>query len=263
MKTGVERQVPDGYHWEYSWFTENPGGDWSRTNKPCRWKVEPQPEQTVYYNNGNWTTDILGDPWVEIDQQSVSNGDAIAPFTEYKTESGVSTVESDAALFTEDSFPDWVQFNSKTVTDKEAVPPFDEWATKSGQTTNVNEADYFTEAEAATLDPDWSKYGEPLKVVDQEYVPEYLVFYVEDGEPTRELGDTNWTKGNPGKPWLPVDERTVVDAKAYTTSKVVPAVYGPCKLAETGSNETAVLVVVALGLLALGGTLVVLKNRLT
>lgn len=75
------------------------------------------PDTVEYYNDGNWTTDTPGDPWVQIDSKRIGNGDAIAPFWEYKTVDGVTTKKSEATWFRETSFDGWKQFSQNTVLD--------------------------------------------------------------------------------------------------------------------------------------------------
>lgn len=278
-QNGVTEQVKTGSHWDYQWSTEKPGEGWVKTGD-CRWLVEPTPEQVVYYNDGDWTTDILGDPWVEIDSKSVGNDDAVAPFVEYKTADGVTTNEDEAAWFQEESFEGWEQFGeSNTVIDQEWVLPISVFLTVDdegnfGETEDVNDASWIRTDDERVDRSVWSQviineFHDPKvrTIVVQEGVAGYTEYYVPGGDPTRELGDSNWTTDEP-EGWTFVDERefvvkeavpptvttiTVVDKAAWTERKFVPATYGDCTLAMTGGSLGLGALLSALGLLGVGG----------
>ena len=78
--TGETRQVENGGHWEYQWFTEDPGKGWTKTNE-CRWKVEPVAEQTVWFpSEDGWTTEVKGEPWIKTDERTVPGADSVTWF---------------------------------------------------------------------------------------------------------------------------------------------------------------------------------------
>lgn len=383
-----------------NWSTDsNPPADTDTVryvDKQTR-KVEEEPT-VVYYNDGNWTTDKLDSPWVEIDSRKVSNNDFVAPFWEYKTVDGVTADRSKADWFEKSSFDGWTQFESRKVVDQEAIAPFMEWRLADGSATNdESKADWFEESsfdgwtqtnsktvttqkpedgywlfltvddegnfdtttdrdEASTFIADndvdtdvWTEFGRTI-ITDQEFVPDQTVFallddegnlmesddvtqagwfrvddeiidhdvwsqlidedgepverkvvtqkrlpgyteyYVPGGEPTLELGESNWTTDEP-EGWDFVDERKfvvkeavpavvtevkVVDKAAWTEREFVPAVYGPCstevpksendsieKLPDTGSNVAGLAGLAAL--LTMGGatTVVLVRRRMT
>ena len=246
--TGETRQVERGGHWEYQWFTSDPGAGWTKFGD-CRWKVEPIPEHVVFYKDGAWTTDTPGAPWVKIDERSVSNNDYVAPFTEYRKADGSASKDAaDAAWFAESAFDGWTVFNTKTVIDKPEVPGYREYKTTAGTTLVLDEADWFMQA---TFEG-WTVL-DSKKVVTREFVPGYTVYYVEGGEPTRELGEVNWTTKNPGAPWVLVDERIVTDKAAYDTTVVKTVPGSDCSFEDDGdgpANTASTWPLVGLGALA-------------
>lgn len=230
VKTGVTREVKDGTQTcETEWALTSPGDGWKATGQE-RWKTEPQPEKTVLYNDGEWTTDTPGEPWVQVDEYAFSNEDYVAPFPEYKTKAGVSTDKADAAWFTESAFEGWDQFgDAKKVVTSPEIPEKTFYKTNGEDSPNIEDAAWFTQDSFEG----WEQFNSK-KVVTTEFVPGFTEYYVPDGDPTRELGDSNWTRDNPAG-WTFVDERTVTDKAAYT--KTTEAVYGPCELAFTGIND--------------------------
>lgn len=308
---GQTHEVKSGFHYEYEWFTSDPGTPWTKTDTPCRWKVEPKPEQTVWYKDGAWTTDTPGDPWVEADRRTVTDKEAVAPFeewatktgrttdvdkadyfteaeaatfdrgwskygepievidqeyvpgyTEYKTLDGTSKLLADAAWFTESAFEGWAQFNSRIVIDTPAVPGYREYKTTEGATLVLEEASWFKESAFEG----WTQL-DSKKVIDSEFIPGYSIYFVENGEPTLDLTDANWTVIDPGEPWLFVDERTVIDKEAYDTKKTIPATYGPCVDEDDGDGLRAVAdptPLIGLGVLAalgITGAVIAVRRR--
>ncbi len=119
--------------------------------------------------------------------------------------------------------------------------------------------------------------------VTREYVPGYTEYYTPNGEPTRELGESNWTTDEP-KDWTFVDEREhvikeavpekvtlveVVDKEAWTERKSVPATYEVCALAMTGGNGSPldwgspsnIGLLLSGGLLMVGASAVLMTRR--
>lgn len=86
--------------------------------------------------------------------------------------------------------------------------------------------------------PDTTEYSEwtielltdPWTLSEQREVPDtegFTEYYVPGAEPSRDLGEQNWTEDSPAK-WSFVDERTRVTKEAWTEEITIPAVYGPC-----------------------------------
>lgn len=314
-KNGVTQQVKTGSHWEYQWGVNSPGNGWVKTGEE-RWLAgqEPKPEQTIFYQDGAWVTGNPGAPWIQYDQKSEGNGDAIAPFTEYRAADGSPTTDANnAGWFKEESFEGWSQYGQpKTVIDQEYVAARTVYLYRDAQgnlqqTEDEAQAGRFTAADTTEIDGTvWTKFneqagssartlyltqiaegvfgetedpeeaswllvddpnvdrtlwsqalgedGEPYYriTVIHEYEPGYTEYYVPGGEPTRELGDSNWTPENEApEAWTFVDEREhvvkeaipekvtlveVVDKEAWTERKQVPATYEVCALAMTGGD---------------------------
>lgn len=115
----------------------------------------------------------------------------------------------------------------------------------------------------STTDPglsDETKNVESRQVSNNDDTPEKTVYYVENGEPTSDLTDANWTPDEP-EGWTFVDDRAVgVDVHEPAWDEKV---YGECELAETGANEAASLVTIIGGvaLLAAGVALVLYRRK--
>jgi len=307
QNTGITQEVPTGT-FTFGWFASNPGSPWVSTGT-TRQVAGP----TLYYNNGNWTTDVNPAGWTKIDQRTVIDQAAVAPFTEYRAQDGSATTDvNNAGWFTENSFSGWSPFGTrKTVIDQAATPDKTEYLTRDSEGnlgTSTDEADASTFTSSNGVGPEWTEYdrekvvdsveipsftayltvhdgvlgestnpleaswiapdnplivlaiwqqmvdefGNPLTriVVDQKAVEGYTEYYVPGGEPTRELGESNWTTDEP-EGWTFVDDRKVVDKKAVppvttvtkvvdkeasSTKTLVPATYDECELASTGSD---------------------------
>ena len=229
--TGETRQVEKGGHWEYQWATSDPGAGWTKFGD-CRWKVEPAPEQVIFYKDGAWTTDTPGAPWIKIDERTVSNNDYVAPFIEYRKADGSASKDvAEAAWFAENAFDGWTVFNTKTVTDAPEIPGYREYKTTDGATLVLDEADWFTQATFSG----WTVL-DSREVVTQEFVPGYTIYDVEGGEPTRELGESNWTTKDPGAPWVFVDKRVVTDKAAYDTKVTKTTTNPDCTFEDDGDG---------------------------
>jgi hypothetical protein len=212
--------------------------------------------------------DQYGDPVTKIDQQYVAD----QTFYLHRDDQGnlsQSTNEADASFFTSDEGVDlsvYTAYDSEKVVDHEAVAPKTVYLTEDangvqGETEDVTQASWITLADDNNVNLTiWQQmvnlHGDPLvrTVIDQEAVPGYAVYYVRDGEPTRELGESNWITGFPkGEGWTLVDTRkvvdkaavppktttvTVVDKAAWDETVTVPATYEKCEtnnvLAHTG-----------------------------
>ncbi len=179
-----------------------------------------------------------------------------------------STDEADASVFRSDEGVDltvWTEYDHETITDEEAVADKTVYLTEDadgvqGETDDLSQATWFKDSEDNGVDLTiWQQmvnlHGDPLvrKHVEVEEVPGYPVYYVRNGEPTRELGESNWITGYPkGEGWTVVDTRkvsnndgippktvtiTVVDKAAWDESVTTPAKYEPCVLAHTGSDS--------------------------
>ena len=207
--------------WEYSdWTTDVKTDPWIQTD--WRWKVEPKPEQIVYYNDGNWTTDVKTDPWILIDTRTVGNGDAIPPFTEWATKTGRTTNVAEADYFTEDEIATfdrgWAKFGDpKKVVDSAAIPPFDEWKAKDGVTVNVAEASWFIQSSFEG----WNNYGDPRIVTDTPAIPGYTVYKTETGE-SKNIEDAAWFTQDSFEGWTQFNSRIATAYVPGYTEYYVP-----------------------------------------
>ncbi len=131
VKTGVTREVEIGNKKETKWSTSSPGDDWTKTGK-WEWEIKPTPDQKVWYKNGDWTKEELGSTWQVADTKKEANGDAVAPFWEYKTREGWSKNLSDADWFPAGKY-DGTTFNTREV--QKEIPPFKEWRDGDGNAT--------------------------------------------------------------------------------------------------------------------------------
>ncbi len=277
-KTGKTEQIKVGSHWEYQWGVNSPGNGWQQTGE-WAWETEPAAEQTIYYMNGDWVKDNPGAPWVEFDTKSEGNDDAVAPFTEYRAQDGSATTDaSSAGKFKEAAFDGWTEFSNEWFVEQEYIADKTLYLTQFAQGV-IGETENFSDATwVLTDDPSvdlsiWTQmvdeHGDPLvrDLIEKEGYTEY---YVPGGEPTRELGDTNWTPEDEAPVeggWSFVDERKftvkegtpdtivqvkVVDKAAWNEN--IAAKYGDC-LATTGGQYDHLKPIAAGGaaILAAGG----------
>lgn len=123
----------------------------------------------------------------------------------------------------------------------------------------------------------YSQFGEVKKVVTQEFIPGFTLYYVSGGEPTRELGESNWTTDKP-EGWTFVDDREVVTKEAVPpTSEIitvvvkeawdekirtwVPAKEHPCELPMTGPSDATPWLAASGALLVIAGAAFVVGAR--
>lgn len=83
--------------------------------------------------------------------------------------------------------------------------------------THVDTTDWLT---APPVGEGWTQVDE-RKVVDREKTDESTVYYNPAGEPTETFTDANYTTGNPGSPWVKVDEKRFETKAEYTEPDVV------------------------------------------
>jgi len=140
-------------------------------------------------------------------------------------------------------------------------------------TTDSASAGWFTQSSYAG----WTQFGTPKKVITQDGTSGHTEYYVSGGQPTLELGDSNWTTDSP-EGWTFVDDRKVIDSEAVPPQDVVTTVtdseawdetvkvaatYGTCsadKLAATGVDDD-IAFLSALLLVAAGVTTIILVRR--
>jgi len=181
---------------------------------------------------------------------------------------GRTEVKSEASLFTKDDAavdPKWVKIDEEKIVNPgdEATPDKTVYLTQTdagvfGESEDIDDATWIPVATAIDLTI-WQQmvdeHGDPLvnKHVTTKAEDGYTVFFNPTGEPTRELGEKNWTKMTP-EGWTFVDSRTVEETKAvpplvnqvkvldkgaYDENVNVAAKYGPCAsgvLASTGGE---------------------------
>lgn len=255
---GQTRQVDAGSHVEYEWFTKDPGAPWTKTDE-CRWKIEPVPDTVEWYpSEDGWTKDVKGDPWIKVAEETRGNGDGVPGYREYKTTDGTTLVEANASEFEQSEFPGWTILSQRTEEVSAAIPGWREYKTADGSTKNVDDAAWFLEKAFEG----WSQFGDPKKVVTQEFVPGYHEYYVHAGNPTRELGESNWTTDAP-EGWTLVDTRQTLTKEAWTEKVVTPAKWEKCTdtLAYTGVDDSTWLFFGLGGLLVLGGSGAIFLGR--
>ncbi|MFZ1301492.1 MAG: hypothetical protein WAQ27_02845 [Candidatus Microsaccharimonas sp.] len=178
-------------------FTDwGPWSEWSTTNPGVSTDTLDVQNQTVNYNDGNWTTDVDPAGWTKTDEQKVMEQDAIAPFTEYrKLDGSVSTNPDDAGWFTQSTAEGWSQYGEG----HGAVPGYTEYYVPGGEPTReLSDSNWTTDAPE-----DWT-FVDDRKVVTQEATPP-VITYVK-----------------------------VVDEEAW--SETIPAGFEGCTLPETGGS---------------------------
>lgn len=97
----------------------------------ARWDGETREiEDGTHTEQSGWTTEILTDPWVKINERDVSNEDGytIPGYTEFYVNGGTTSLTEDDSegsdQWTEDDVDaTWTQIDERKVVDKEAVPP--------------------------------------------------------------------------------------------------------------------------------------------
>lgn len=196
------RQVKDGTQTcTKDWFTTNPGSPWKATGD-WRWKVEPV---DPYYEYSDWTTEVRNSPWIQTDWR-------------WKVEPKPEQIVyyNDGNWTTDVKTDPWILIDTRTVGNGDAIPPFTEWATKTGRTTIEAEADYFTEAEIATFDRGWSKFGEPKKVVDSAAIDPFDEYKTTDGVTTN-VDEADWFVESAFEGWNLYGE-----PKKVVTSEAIP-----------------------------------------
>lgn len=312
VSTGATQTKTPGYTAYYNngnWTTDTPGAPWVKIDEQ---KVIDQnfvaPFTEYRAQDGSATTDVNNAGWFPEDsfpgwspygtRKTVIDQIAVPDQTFYLTRDaqgnlGQSTDEDDASWFTstEGIEPKWVEFDREKVVDSEAIPEKTVYLAGISDDGTVTESD--NPLDAAWIDTNesvdgltiWQQmvdaFGDPLVnvVIDQEAIPAFTEYYVSNGEPTSELGESNWTTDKP-EGWTFVDDRKVVtkeatppvttvikvvDKEAWTENKLVPATYTVCasgkpnELAETGSNPWGPAGFA--GLLILGGAAVVVATR--
>lgn len=160
----------------------SPGGAWQSYGSPVVITAAyDDPSTTVLYNNGNWTRDVLGAPWVQTDHQTVTD----VP--------GVSAHWSD---YVDDGYTPW---------GPDATKPADTDTTRYGyvgtQYVGVSSRD-----KAGTGSAAWDEVYPTTGVLGN------YSTYTSDANPA-----LNVVTGNPGDtqvPWSKWDEHTVVDQEA-------------------------------------------------
>ena len=247
--TGETRQVENGGHWEYQWFTEDPGEGWTKTDE-CRWKVDPIPEETVWFpSEDGWTTDIKTDPWVQTDTRDMPGVDNV---TWFPSEDGWTKDVKDSP---------WIKAAEESRGNEDGVPGWREYLTHDGSSKDISDAVWLL----TDFVEGWTVL-DSKKVITTEYIPGYTEYYVHDGEPTRELGESNWTTDEP-EGWTLVDTRETLTKEAWTEKIVTPAKYEKCDtpttLAYTGFDQDVSGFYLFAGILivAIGGFLTWLARR--
>jgi hypothetical protein len=159
--------------------------------------------------------------------------------------------------------PKWVKIDIEKVIEEgdEATPDRTVYLTQDaqgvfGESEEAEDADWIksdTVVDLAIWQQMVDEHGDPLtkKFTSVHAVKAYTEYYVTGGEPTRELGESNWTKDKPVG-WSFVDLRekeyvkavppTVVSVEvpvkaAWTETVLIPAKSGDCVLASTGAND--------------------------
>ena len=243
--TGDTRQVENGGHWEYQWFTEDPGEGWTKTDE-CRWKVEPVTEQTVWFpSEDSWTTEIKGDPWIKTDERTVPGDDSV---TWFPSEDGWTKEVKESP---------WIKVAEEARSNEDGIPGYRLYLTSDEPSKDIDDAVWLLTDSVEG----WTVL-DSKKVVTKDAIPGYTEYYVHDVAPTRELGETNWTTDKP-EGWVFVDTRETLARDAWVEEIVTDAKYEPCEevdvLAFTGGGDmtgvylaTGLFALLAGGLLAFG-----------
>ncbi len=252
-----------------AWTTDKPGSPWIETDSKMVsnndavapfWEYKTENGVTTKESEADWLPKASYEGWTKYDSRERETKPYIAPFIEYKTDGGVTTDASKADWFKQASFEGWSRYGEpKKVVTQEASLDVTYWLVyKDGmfsKTTDVNQASWVdTKVKVKDF---WKRYGEERTVIDREFVPGYTEYYVPGGEPTRELGESNWTTDKP-EGWDFVDKAfhetkaavppktvydTVVVKNAWVEVVTIPASYTECNDrgagADTGGNDPA------------------------
>ncbi len=244
-----------------------------------------------------WFSESTFDGWSQFgESKKVVDQSATDDVTYYLVDDGEgnltqSTDRGDASWFTAAPAgldPSATEFDREKVTVKEAVPEQVLYLTVDedgvfGETEDPAEASWIPLADDNGVDTTlWSRVidsetNEPIArvVTDEEAILGYTEYYVSNSEPTRELGDSNWTVDQP-EGWTLVDERVVTDKEAiapwiertkglkkaaWDEKVTTPATYGACTLAITGGSPILPIGIAAVTLLLLGAGVAVYSVR--
>ena len=218
QNTGETRLVNTG-QFTYEWFASDPGSPWVSTGTTR----ELTPATTLYYNDGNWTTDINPEGWTKVDEKKVTDQVAIDPFTEYRAQDGSATTDvNNAGTFEESSFEGWTQFGEpKVVPGQVKIDPFTEYRAQDGSaTTDVNNAGSFKDSSFEG----WTLYGVPEKVTEQVAIDPFQEYLAQDGSVTtdplnagsfKDAAFEGWTEF--GEPEKVIEQHATEDQTNYLT----------------------------------------------
>ena len=309
VKTGEERwlagQEPKPertiFYQDGAWVTGNPGAPWTQYDHKSEGNDDAIAPFTEYraadgspttdVNNAGWFKEESFEGWSQYGQpKTVVTQEYEAAHTVYLTRDAqgnlvITKNEAEAGWFTEADAIDqetWSKFNEEAGSAARTVYLTQIAQGVLGETDNPEDASWLLVDDPNVDRTVWmqalNEDGQPYYrvTVIREYEPGYTEYYVPGGEPTRELGESNWTSDEP-EAWTFVDERedtikeavpptttlvTVTDKEAWSENKFVPATYEACALANTGGDggpfdlgSPANIALMLGGGLALGGTM--------
>lgn len=288
VKTGEERwlagQEPKPertvFYQDGAWVTGNPGAPWVQYDYKSEGNNDAIAPFTEYraqdgsatpdVNNAGWFQETSFEGWSQYGQpKKVVTQDYVAAHTVYLYRDAQGNLqqtedEAQAGWFTAADAGAidgavWTKFNLQAGSSARTLYLTQIAQGVFGETEDPDEASWLLVDDPNVDRTLWSQAvgedGQPYfrVTVTREYEAPYTEYYVPDGEPTRELGESNWTTDEP-EAWTFVDEReheikkavpeTVtlvekVDKEAWTEHKKVDATYAECGLAMTGSNPWA------------------------
>lgn len=284
-----------------NWTQDAPGGSWVKINErkvtnpdyiaPFTEYRAQDGSPTTDVNNAGWFVETAFDGWnyfgipKEFEVQKATEDQTFYLTRDGQGNLGESTNPADAAWFesSDGIAPKWDEFGRTKFTKEEAVEDKTVFLTVSeegvvGETEDRSKASWIDTTNPDELDLSiWKQmvdeHGDPLVRTVVEAVEGYTEYYVPGGQPTRILGDSNWTTDKPAG-WTFVDDRDfelkkavppvttvtkVLDTAAWSDKKFTPATYKVCELATTGSDPAGVAVLASL--LALGGAAAVVVAR--
>lgn len=258
--------------WVTDWFVGNApeGQGWERTDKPCRIKEGTGTADVTEWfpSEDGWTTEIKTAPWVQAAQKDFGNDDAVEGYRVWRDAAGnPTTVEADAAETETEIIEGWESEFLRTELVSEAVEGYREYLTADGTSRDRDDAFWFRDS----FKKGWTVL-ETTEVITVHPQEGYTEFFVLNGEPTRTLGENNWTPDEDAPDqeiWTLVDEREFEISAAWTERVVIPAEYESCEepqepdeeLSFTGPNPMSGAMAGAAALLVLVGGAILIGAR--
>ena len=153
----------------------------AKTHQEYRYKKTNKGHGTTLYKDGAWTKNVIGTPWVVIEERTVVDEPATY-VREYRAADGSATrKESNAAWFATATFDGWTQYgDSRSVEDSPAVAPYTEYRAADGSAvTNSDDAGWFSKSSFKG----WTSFGSKW-VTTQEATDDVTLYIVRGDDDT-------------------------------------------------------------------------------